>query len=318
MSQLPTFFRLACGALTLLALQACDPKPAAGPTPTTTPGASVEDDVHFTTEGKRIVAANTAAAEYLYFLVPADRVAAVPEQVGAYSSVSFADSGWENVERLPRYSADPVLAARADLVVTHPWQEPETTSLLRKQDVPVLVLVSANGWDDIARNMRTLGRVLHREKRAETEILRRGNTVERLARDAAKRPKLRALVYSNDGNGGWAASKGTTADAVLRMAGLGNAATEAGLTGHAQVDFDRLLVLDPDVLVLTEAAKGQATSTTLATLQGAPAAQSLRALKENKLVFVPDALLSSDSPTMVDAADLLALRVDDLLAGRKQ
>lgn len=309
--------RSACSALPLLAFLACDRAPAP-PGPAAPSTGSTPNEARIETKGEHVVAANTAAAEYLYFILPTARVAAVPEQVAAYSSLSFDQAGWQDVQRLARYSADPVLAAHADLVVTHAWQEPETTSLLQKQGVPVLVLPSAGSWDDLARNLRTLGKVLHCEKAAEKEILRRGDIVDRLAREATKRPKLRALVYSNDGNGGWAAAKDTTADAVLRMTGLRNVAAEAGLTGHAQVDFDRLLVLDPDLLVLVAPSKGQEKSTTLATLEATPAVQGLRALKEKKIVLVPDALLTSDSITMVDAADLLAIRVDDLLAGRNQ
>ncbi len=315
MPNLLSSLRTACGALPLLALLACDRAPNATTPPTANGAAPVETPIE--TKAEHVVAANTAAAEYLYFLLPPARAAAVPEQVGAYSTLPFGEQGWENVARLARYSADPVLAAHADLVVAHAWQEAETANLLKERGVPVLVLPSANGWDDIARNLRTLGKVLHVEKAAEKEILRRGNVVERLAHEATKRAKLRALVYSNDGNGGFAAAKDTTADAVLRMAGLRNAAAEAGLVGHAQVDLDRLLVLDPDVLVLASPPKGVETSTTLTTLEASTAAKGLRALKEKEFVFVPDALLTSDSITMVDAADLLATKVDDLLAGRK-
>ncbi|MBI5365051.1 MAG: ABC transporter substrate-binding protein [Planctomycetes bacterium] len=300
--------------LAAIVLAACDrgPAPAPAPVNAAAPAPAI------TTEGKRIVAANTAAAEYLRVLVPPARVALVPEQVGEYASIPFDQEGWEDVARLARYSADPILAANADLVVVHAWQEPETAALLRDRGVPVMQLSSANGWEDVASNLRALGVVLHCEKAAEKAILRRGDVVARLAREAAKRPKLRALVYSNDGSGGFAAAKHTTADAVLRIAGVVNAAAEAGLEGHAQVDFDRLLVLDPDLLVLAAPSKGAEKSVTLSVLESASVAAGLRALKEQRIVLLPDALLSSDSPTMVDAADLLVIRIDDLLAGRKQ
>lgn len=311
MTKLSTW--IAC-ALVSFAGAGCD----TGSTPVTPPKEVAAAQPAIVTEGKRVVAGNTAAAEYLRVLVPPARVALVPEQVASYSAFRFDQEGWDSVGRLARYSADPILAAGADLVVVHPWQEAETAVLLRDAGVPVLQLSTANGWDDIASNLRMLGTVLKCEKAVEKELLRRGDVVQRLAHEAGKRPKLRALVYSNDGTGGVAAGKRTTADAVLRMTGIVNAAAEAGLEGHAPIDFDRLLTIDPDLFVLAAPKSPAETVAARAVLESTALLAGMRAVKEQRFVLLPDALLSSDSPTMVDAADLLATRVDDLLAGRKQ
>lgn len=281
----------------------------------TTPPTPAQETI--VTEGQRIVAGTTAAAEYLRFLVKPERVAAIPEQVTAFSTLPFGESGWEKVERMPRYSADPILTAHADLVLTHVWQEPETTSILRDRGVPVLVIDSASSWDDIAKTIERLGKILHVEKDAQRELLRRGNIVDRLQREAAKRKPVRVLVYSNDGSAGWAAGKHTTVDAVLAMAGFVNAATEAGIEGHARIDFDRLLVIDPDAIVVPQPHGSHEPAATQKTLETTAVLAEMRAVKEKHVVAIDDALLSSDSPTMVDAADMITLRIDDVLAGRK-
>lgn len=281
----------------------------------TTPPTPAQETI--VTEGKRIVAGTTAAAEYLRFLVRPERVAAIPEQVAAFSTLPFDQDGWETVARMPRYSADPILTAQADLVLTHVWQEPETTSILRERGVPLLVIDSASSWADIAAVIERLGKILHCEKEAQRELLRRGNIVERLKREAAKRGSVRVLVYSNDGSAGWAAGKHTTVDAVLKMAGMVNAAAVAGIEGHVRIDFDRMLVIDPDVIVVPAPHGSKEPAATQRTLETAAVLAEMRAVKAKHVVPIDDALLSSDSPTMVDAADLVALRVDDVLAGRK-
>lgn len=303
------FAAAVCAALSFLA--ACD-RQAASSTSASAPADAGAPEL--VTKAERIVAANTAAAEYLRLLVAPARVAAIPEQVAEYSALPFDQEGWENVKRYPRYSADPILAAGADVVITHAWQEPETTSVLRSRDVPVLVIDSARSWADIERTIRRLGRNLHVEKAAEKLVLSRGNTVERLAREARTRGPVSALVYSNDGTGGWIAGVDTTADAALRMAGATNAAAKQDLKDHVQIDFERLLTLDPDFLILAAPRKGQAESATRHTLETTPVLASLRAVKEQRYVEVADALLSSDSLTLVEAADAIATGITDVLA----
>jgi ABC-type Fe3+-hydroxamate transport system substrate-binding protein len=300
------------------ALGACDGKTQAS---SAEPGGAatkpaLPDDVVPAQPPQHIVAANAAAADYLRILVPASRVALLPEQVSEYSFLDFQNEGWERVARFANYTAEPVLGARADFVLTHAWQQPDTTNVLRAQNVPLLEIPTATSWDDIARTLERLGRVLHCEKAAKKEILRRGNVVERLAREAKKRAPLSALVYSNDGNSGSTAGTHTTFDTMLRMIGVKNAS--AALDGHAQIDFERLVVLDPDVIVLSAPAAGQDRTPTLDVLEKTPVLSKLRAVAQKHIVFLDGKLLSSDSPTIVDAADTLSLAIDDVLAGRKQ
>lgn len=312
---------LALAVCTLsLALGACDGKTQAGSAApggaSHGPAAPAHDDPVPAAPPQHIVAANAAAADYLRILVPASRVALLPEQVGEYSFLDFQSEGWERVARFANYTAEPVLAARADFVLTHAWQQPDTTNVLRAQNIPLLEIPSASSWDDIAATLTRLGRVLHCEKAAQKEILRRGNVVDRLAREAKKRVPLSALVYSNDGNSGTTAGAHTTDDAMLRMIGVRNAA--GGLEGHAQIDFERLVVLDPDFVILSTPPQGQDRTPTLDVLEKTPALAKMRAVVQKHIVFLDDKLLSSDSPTLVDAADTLSLAIDDVLAGRKQ
>lgn len=300
----------------LVVAPACDRGSSAAPAPVQpAPIAAVPDDPVPAQPPQRVIAANTAAADYLRILLPARRVAAIPEQVTEFSFLDFQSEGWETVTRFAHYSAEPVLSAHPDFVITHAWQEADTTQVLKAEKVPLIVIASAKNWDDIALTFKRLGRVLHCEKQAEKEILRRGNVVARLARDAQKRKPISALLYSNDGNAGWTAGAHTTVDTMFRMIGVKNAA--ASLEEHAQLDFERLVSLDPDVLVLAAPPQGQTRTATLDVLEKTPVLAKLRAVEKKSYVWLDGKFISSDSPTLVDGADTLALAIDDLLAGRR-
>jgi iron complex transport system substrate-binding protein len=265
----------------------------------------------------RIVPGNTAAAEFLAVLLGeggAGRLAALPEQVDGYSSFDFKTGAWSRLPRFSRYAPEPLIALHPDLVVTHEWQAVETTQVLRSQGMPIVVLRSARSYEDIRGTLERLGRELGLEDRAGKVVADLDRRIAKLREGSAARSALRTLEYSNDGTGGWTAGSETTADTLIRLAGMRNAAAEAGLKSHVSVDFERLLTIDPDVIVVGAPARDEVGSPTRGLLETTAALASLSAVKQHRIAVLPAALLSSDSPGLVDAAERLAAEVDRMLA----
>ena len=121
--------------------------------------------------------------------------------------------------------------------------------------------------------------------------------------------KLRALVYNNYGAGGTTAGKGSTWDLIIQTAGLRNAATEAGLEGHPSLDLEALLSLDPDLLLLSSGGSGDSTLTELRSL---PRLTGLRPLQSGDIIRLPPTLFATSSQHMLDAAELLIARLEEL------
>jgi iron complex transport system substrate-binding protein len=265
----------------------------------------------------RIVPANTAAAEFLAFLLGdegAGRIAAMPEQVDAYSSYDFRRAPWSGPQRFSRYGAETMIALHPDLVLTHEWQSRDTTEVLRAQGIPILVLASARSWEDVRGTLATLGRTLGLEGRAEAAIADLDRRVGKLREGAGARQGLRALEYSNSGTGGMSAGRDTTIETMIRLTGMRNAAAEAGLSGHVPLDLERLVSIDPDVIIVGAPARDEVGSSTKSVLEKTPALANLAAVKSGRVVVMPASLLSTDSPCLVEAAERLASEVDALLA----
>ncbi|MEX1023903.1 MAG: ABC transporter substrate-binding protein [Planctomycetota bacterium] len=125
-------------------------------------------------------------------------------------------------------------------------------------------------------------------------------------RAADVEPAPRALIYSNYGGGGTTPGAGTTYDLLLRLAGAVNVAAEAGLTGHVPLDHERLLALDPPILVVGAALDEPTRSLSQEHLAATPDLASLRALVEGRLILVPADLLHTTSHELVTAAEYLA------------
>jgi iron complex transport system substrate-binding protein len=262
----------------------------------------------------RVIAGNTAAAEIIAPLLGPERIAALPEQVDGYSSQDFGSHGFEKIPRFARYSAEPLIALHPDLVVTHTWQAAETTAVLREQGTPVLVLKSAASYDDVRSTLLACAKLFRLEKRGDEIVAALDARVAALREHAGERAKLRAIVYSNDGSGGWAAGSGTTGDTLVRLSGMRDAAAEAGVKGHASCDFEKLIRIDPDVIVVGAPVHGEGGSATQSVLESTPALAKLTALSEHRIAVLPAALLWCDSQGIVDGAEQLARSVDAMLA----
>lgn len=294
------------GALFAALLLACTREPAAGPAPATVGSA------------RRIVPTTVAAAELLSLVAGPEDVLALPEQVDDYSAQDFRSGGWEKLPRFARYLAEPLLVLRPGLVVNHRWQAAETTQLLESKGVPILTLESGVTWNEVRQSLTDLGRALRREEQARAAVAALDERVEALARARPAAAKPTALVYSNDGSGGSAAGAHTTADTIVQLAGLSNAAAAAGIDGHVELGFERLLLLDPDLIVTAAQARGESGSATRSVIENTPALSGLRARRNGRIVVLPAALLSSDSQHIVDAAERLQAEAARLFGAREQ
>lgn len=256
-------------------------------------------------QGLRIVPTTTAAAELLSLVAGPEDLLALPEQVDNWSPQDFRHEGWEKLPRFPRYVAEPLLVLHPGLVVNHDWQAAETTKILKDSGIRVLTLRSGTSYEDLRGVIGMIGRELQREERANAALAALDARVEALAKGRARFAGVRALVYTNDGSGGWASGSHTTADTVLALAGFVNAGAAAGLSGHAELGFERLLTLDPDLVVTGAPARGESGSTTRSVIERTEALATLRARREGRFAVLPAELLSSDSQHIVDAAERL-------------
>lgn len=287
-------------AATALLCVACDHDPAR---PRSGPASAVEPPLRGAPQ--RIVPTTAAAAEYLAALVDPARIAALPEQVDDFATRDFHAAPFGALPRFAKYLAEPLMALEPDLVVSLVWQNQDTTTVLRRAGIPVLVMRSGEDYESVRATLADLGRLLGAEARA-AEITAGLDARAAALRERAKsRPKRRALVYSNDGTGGWAAGSRTTAGALLELTGLANAGAEDGIVEHQQVDLERVLRIAPDVFVCGAPTAAEGGSATRAVLLASGPLGQLKAVRDEKIAVVPSVLLSADSPALLDAAEAL-------------
>ena len=267
----------------------------------------------------RIVPASATAVDLVAALVEPERIAGFPVQALEYSTL-HADDRFGGHPRFDAWLAEPVLALLPDLVVVDPWQALDTNERLREAGVRVLALPEIATWPDARDTLERLGRVLGAEERAAATIADLDARVARLRVRAAERGNaLRAMCYSNFGSAGWTAGSQTTVHEMMELAGLVNAVAEGGRQGHVGASFEDLLVLDPDVILVSRPLAmgaghaGDRGGASERLLLSEPSLAGLRAVRERRIVSLPAWLYAAGSHEVVTGAEALADEVDLLL-----
>ena len=269
------------------------------------------DGERFTIEAppERVLPLNASSVDALNALLPVERVPALPSTAEQYATLERDPGAWLALPQFEEITATSLLGFEPDLVLGHEWQGASAIPYLRRSGCPVLVLPMPLSFEDICREVRTIGAVVGELEAAERQVEGLVARRDALAESAPRRSALRVLGYSNFGTGGWAAGAETTIDVVIGLAGMQNVAREADLVSFQEIDHELLLKLDPDFIIVAVESDG-AQGPTEAFLRGEETLKGLAVLEKDGLVRLPRRLNATTSFHMVEAAEALAARAD--------
>jgi len=257
---------------------------------------------------RRVVLASTTLVDFAATLLPRAHVAAMCAQALTASTLARDPTWGEGVPVYERFTTETVLAFAPDLVLCNGYNEPQTAAALLRAGVPVMVLPGPGSLADCERTVLLLGEVLDTQAEADVQVAAMERRAAALRDRAARGERRRGLCFTYNPTGSWTGGTGTLHDEALRLAGLSNAAAEAGIRDHAQVSVEQVLAMDPDVLVV-DAPLRQGRGT-LQFLRESGSLRDLRALRAGHVVELPQALYATGSHLVLDAAEAIAAAVD--------
>ncbi len=251
---------------------------------------------------QRVVLGSVLAAESLLGALPPGRIAGAHRFAAdpGYSLVAAHAGGLELVGATP----EALLSVRPDLVLVDAYTRAETLALLAAAGVPVVRTIDPHGFDDIEANLRVLGRVTHLEDEVGAVVDAMRAELARVAEVAEEMPEWRLLSLDGALH---TYGEGSLFDAIARAAGAINVAAERGVGAFRKLDVEEVLAWRPDALVLA-GEPGQPVPEWAAQL---PGLDLLPCVQQDRLLFVPAALLSTTSHHLVDAAALVQRRLQE-------
>jgi iron complex transport system substrate-binding protein len=208
-------------------------------------GVAVAPAARSAAEPKRIVSAFLCTDEYVFRLVPRERIAGLSYlSADTHPVVSTIARKVEGIS-LVRASAEQVLKLHPDLVVTYENTNVRQTQLLRAAGVRVLEAPWAQSLADVRKVTRMLGAALGARAQA-AALIREMDFGLASARAGAAHSPVRTLVYEPNGY----ATGGGVTDEILTAVGLRNIAGATHLTRSGTLPVEAVLTLAPELLVL--------------------------------------------------------------------
>lgn len=198
----------------------------------------------------------------------------------------------DNVENL--------LLLKPDLVFIASYTASTISEQLKAAKVKVHVQKSFGAYKDIQNNIREIGELVGKTREAQALVRAMDEKVEaaRKKQETCKTKPTFLQYVSND----FVPGRGTIIDDVGEIAGYHNVLRDIGWKGWTQISQEVLVQQNPDVILASES-DAPNKKILLDKLRTSPAWQKLTAVKDGKIIMIPERLLYTVSQ---HTADLLS------------
>ena len=251
-------------------------------------------------EPARVISLGGAVTEIVVALGAQDRLVArdttsqYPERITELPDVGYVRA----------LSAEGVLALAPDLILAEATAgPPEAVETLKAAGVEFVALPGDPSVQGVREKIAVVGTALDREEAAErlTASFDAQMDAVRKSAGAVATPKRVLFVLSLQNGRVMAGGEGSSAEAIIELAGGVNAAT--GFAGYKPVTDEAILAADPDV-ILTMDREGEM-AVTERDILAHPALGQTRAARDGALVAMDGMLLLGFGPRTPQAAQAL-------------
>ena len=243
---------------------------------------------------ERLIAMTLATAEILLALAPRERIVGLHKLAG--------DPGYSNVAgkvgEIPLIGSAPerIISFRPDMVFVASYSSAAFLNHLRAAGAPVSKFSAFSGMEDVFASIEKMGRLIGEEDKAQKLIQdakERIHAIRSRIPKNARPPRILTLV-----RGGWVTGGGTSHDALIRLAGGKNVASEHGIRGARRVSAEQVIAWNPDVILVGANPESGASMKDFIRANGVYAP-----LRTKKIVEIPYPRFSSVSHYIVDGLD---------------
>lgn len=198
--------------------------------------------------GNRIVSVGGAVTEILYALGLEERIAAV-DVTSTFPEQALKEK--PNVGYVRALSAEGIIALNPSLIIAvDEAGPPGAIRLIEETGVPFTRLPDEPTPDGIVGKIETIGKLTGTDEKAEllAAEVRRGFADLAATRERIEKPAKALFVLAMQNGRPLVGGHGTSADAILRLAGAENAA--GAIEGFKPMTDEAIIAAAPDVIVM--------------------------------------------------------------------
>lgn len=246
-------------------------------------------------EPERIVSTSPSETEILFALGLGDKVVGVSD----YADYPEAALEKERVGGVVDPNAEAIIALEPDLVISGISMSDDVADKLRNLDL-VTYKNDGQSLEEILDNILKIGQVVNAQTEAEelvAEMQADIDAVKEAVADVAEADKKKVYLEFTPG---WTVGSGEFLDELITIAGGINVASE--LEGWAEVNEEKIIEEDPDVILFAKDAVDFETEQPLAELiQDRSGWTEITAIQNDRLVGIDENIVSRIGPRVTDA-----------------
>lgn len=259
---------------------------------------------------QRIASLILGTDELLLELVDKSRIVGLSGQVGNASSVSLVAKKANDFPKL-KNNFEVILKQQPDLIIGSSWIKDELLAQIKDSGIDYYGYKSPNTIDEQIKVIRNFAVLLGEQQKGEVII---ANWQKRLAviKEQAKSIKsdqvVTVLPYNMHGKTN---AKGTIVDEIIYLIGAKNAATEAGLEKRAKLSKEKLIEINPDVILVM--AWGMDDLDTfnqfVADMKNDPSLKDLKAVKNDRIIVEEGRYMTIVTQHLIEGIEFVAKSV---------
>ena len=241
---------------------------------------------------QRIVTLALSSDEMVLAMLPAQRLAALHYLADDPGISTEAAKAQAVTARLRDYNVEQLLSLQPDLVLAPDWNRQELIQTLRDAGLPVVVTKGPSSVAEVKEALQQIalaaGEPQAGQKLIEQVELEMADIAAKVQNIPQAQKKTVVLISHMASYGG----KGSLFDNMCRDAGVINGAAAVGLGKNDALTKEAIVAANPDVILVPTWTKGKLdVDQVRQELLNDPALQSVKAIREKKLVQVSDAYL---------------------------
>lgn len=265
-------------------------------------------------EGKkfnRIASLTLSGDEMILSLVDHERIVGLCGEINEEPDMSHV---WKEAKKFPKIESniETMIELEPDFVITADWMKKEVLLHLQEVGANVYTYTTPKNFDEQKKLIRELASLVEEKERGEKlvkDMEDRLYALQKQIYDKYKGEKLRILLYTSYEN---TSGKGTTFDDMVSLIGGINAASEAEITGSQKISKEKVIELNPDVIIIP-IWKGHINSEEFSKfVMNDPSYENVKAVKNKKVYLLRHKDISPTSQYMIEGIESLGKAIYNL------
>ncbi len=259
---------------------------------------------------QRVASLILGTDELLLGLVDDKRVVGLSGQIGNSKSVSLAAEKAADFPKMEN-NFEVILEQKPDLIIGSSWIKKELLAQIKDSGIAYYGYKSPNTIEEQIAVIRNFATLLGERAKGEEIIAdwnKRLAVIKEKAATIKDADKLSVLPYNMHGKTN---AKGTIIDEIIYLIGAKNAATEAGLEKREKISKEKIIEIDPDVILLTAWGMDDLDefNAFVEDMKNDPALQNLKAIKNDRIIVEDGRYMTIVTQHLINGIEFVAKKV---------